>query len=666
MIRRAPTLAAPLLASALALCASPLAAADSWLRRLKGEARIAALRSGERQARIAAARWLGRAGDRDRAVLAMIEALENEADSEVRAAIADALARRRDPRAIEVLAADAPGILPAERDARLRALAAIDGSAARAALAAALGGPGASSALARVIEIGAPILEDVVPLLDLPAAAVQAARALGAIGDLRGAEALAAHAQDPSPELRAAVLEALGAIGDEQSAPLALAALGDSEPIVVRAALVALARLGTADASASIAPLLGRREPELRAAALRALAQVDPARAAGSIADALDERPREALTATLSPPSLREAAIDALLDAPDRALLAPLRMLARDPAHRLAALDAIARIARGAGIDALIEEAAAERAGDAHAALAIALRRAPDLDPAMRQRAFEVLRREPDPDRALMLGAIARDPAAEPAILAALSNGPSARRVIAARALAIFGAAGAERSLAALEHACAAEREPIALEAILRTLAEAGGRIDADRALALDPEAHPIARALALSIARPASSPALGRVIRVALRAGLHASDPRARAVAVESLARADARGAAMAIAAAVEDPSPEVRLAAAHALRELGASERPEIASRLASRLAVESDARVRHALRDALERPGRLRVRGDECLLVRLARSAEGGAAVELVLADGRWLREPVLPTGEVVVCDLPAGEADVRLSP
>ena len=53
-----------------------------------------------------------------------------------------------------------------------------------------------------------------------------------------------------------------------------------------------------------------------------------------------------------------------------------------------------------------------------------------------------------------------------------------------------------------------------------------------------------------------------------------------------------------------------------------------------------------------------------GDACLHLGLERPET--VVVELVLPDGTWLREVTWSSGELVVCDLPHVEVDVRLAP
>ncbi|MCZ7683496.1 MAG: hypothetical protein M5U28_33815 [Sandaracinaceae bacterium] len=82
-----------------------------------------------------------------------------------------------------------------------------------------------------------------------------------------------------------------------------------------------------------------------------------------------------------------------------------------------------------------------------------------------------------------------------------------------------------------------------------------------------------------------------------------------------------------------------------------------------------------MRAALRAALGagegRPPPPSVHGDEVLFVRVVtapgvrRRAEGERIeVDVVLPDGRWLRTFAIAGGEVVVPDLPAGEAEVQV--
>ena len=597
------------MALAIVLAIGSMARAEApaslgWRDRLGQHARIAALGSTEPAARREAARWLGRHGDPDDAVTALVQQLEGDTDPDVRIAVAESLARRGDPRAITVLGSMPASMRTAEREARLRALAAIDDPEARTALAAALGGPGADIAAVLAIDIGAPMIDALVPLLAVPTVAARAASAIGAIGDARGGEALLERVGDADPVVRAAVIEALGAIADGRAAEAVRAALADPDPVVVLAALGALARVGTlSDAPAIEARLVPGVEDQeggapVARAAWRALLVLAPERAAARGIEPEGER------------------AEVLLEHPHPALIEPLVAIARRDAR---GSDALARVDDDAAARALVG-LVREGAPGASLALALALARGRRADGAI-----EILRSE-----------------------------PSAARQAALLAIALRSDAGPVR-----EDAIAGTDDPLALEVLARAHAEAGGSIDATAVLALrDPRAR-IARAILASIARPSGSAEVDRELVRSLHALARDRMPRARAVALESLAR---RGeGATTLAAALEDPIPEVRLAAARAL----APRRERPLARLASRLAVEADPRVRRALRDAIA--GRAAPHGEQCLIVQLERyGAPGPVVVEVVLDDGRWLLEQTLPSGELVLCGLADGVADVRLPP
>ena len=82
-----------------------------------------------------------------------------------------------------------------------------------------------------------------------------------------------------------------------------------------------------------------------------------------------------------------------------------------------------------------------------------------------------------------------------------------------------------------------------------------------------------------------------------------------------------------------------------------------------------VEEDPAVLSALLDAAE-PTRRREsvrRGSEIFRARVVAEAAEAVArvtVDIVLPDGEWLRIATLETGEIVIADLPAGTADLRV--
>ncbi|AKF03291.1 HEAT repeat domain-containing protein [Sandaracinus amylolyticus] len=630
----------PRLILIVSLVISCAASARGWLERLPIERDVRALVSSDRVARRGAARRLGREGAQELAVDALLAALERETDPDVRAEIVDALARRRDPRAIEALSDNVLRLRDEEREARVRALAAIDLPLARRALAAALGGPAAELASAGLIELGGVVVDEVARLLDVPAIAPRAAMVLGRIGDRSGVEALLARAQSDDVDTRVAVIDALGIAGDERASPVVLAAISDGDARVAIAALHAIARIGGRHASDAVAAQVGREEVSI--AAIEALAVIDPARAAPLLDEALASH-------------TREAAWSVMVGLPDVAFVALLARAADDERTRGAACDALARIAEGAGVEAL--RAIASRHEDAHAALAIALRRWRDLEGSTRESALRVIAAG-DGDRALLLRAVARDGSARAAIRARLASDDADARAIAARALAMLGDGDD-----ALTRAIGREDDAVALEIEIAAAVALGMRIPAPSLAWLDDRERAAAALQALSIAPEAELARDARDRRRAMLAALRSDVPRLRAVAATSLARRGDERARVAIAALLEDGTPEVRLAAASALARLDGGRDAQVVPAIASRLAIEPEPRVRRALLDAL-RGVDASATGATCLHARLDRAA--AIDVEIVLADGTWLRERTLPSGELVVCDLAHADADVRLAP
>jgi HEAT repeat protein len=152
------------------------------------------------------------------------------------------------------------------------------------------------------------------------------------------------------------------------------------------------------------------------------------------------------------------------------------------------------------------------------------------------------------------------------------------------------------------------------------------------------------------------------------LRSALRDQDPRTRAAAARALAIARDRSAWRALVTRLDDGAPEVRLAAALALESLGV---PEARDALLAGARVEEDPAVASALLDAAEPTERSRGpvprRGNEIFRARVvAEEAEAIARVmiDIVLPDGDWLRIATLETGEIVLADLPAGSADLRV--
>jgi hypothetical protein len=115
-----------------------------------------------------------------------------------------------------------------------------------------------------------------------------------------------------------------------------------------------------------------------------------------------------------------------------------------------------------------------------------------------------------------------------------------------------------------------------------------------------------------------------------------------------------------------LEDHAPEVRVAAAWAGFLLGTGHAHRA---LELHTRTERDPVVSSALRRALSTPRRSLSeaigRGREALIARLrSDSPQLIVPVDIVLTDGRWIRMTTLPTGEIILVDLPSGIADVRV--
>jgi len=339
-----------------------------------------------------------------------------------------------------------------------------------------------------------------------------------------------------------------------------------------------------------------------------------------------------------------------------------------DPEHRLAAAEALSRIEDAAGLPTLLERSRDAPDRDLDVALALAVRRHLATLPAAQARRVRVHLREDSTPRGLVLGALARDPASRPRVLAALTAPTPVARAQAALAAALLG----DRSQAlrdAVVGGLLRETDALAFRALASAALSIGARIDPARIDArwLQPSTAP--EALWLTAANLRSAPRrVQRRARRAMRRALRAAQPRVRAGAAVALALARDRAAWRALAAALDDEAPRVRLAADRALGSLAV---PEATPACASHARTEVVELVRAALADAAEAPGRRPrpaiLRGDEVLYVRVS-TAPGIArgpelAVDVMLDDGRWLRTVASRAGEVLIPDLPAGAAEVQ---
>lgn len=649
---------------ALVLAASPAARASAqpWHELLTGPREAARLESSSASDRRDAAIALGRFGEPRRAVAVLGGALASERDPEVRRAIVESLARRGDPSGV-------PALVEAlrERDGRDRAsvaaaLGAIGSDAAIRALVAALEdraiAPAASQAL---VSAGASAVPHLLRALGTPAR-IHAIRALGAIGAPSATAHLVPLLADSAEDVRVATLEALGAIGDPRAARSVSAMTNDARPRVAAAAIRALGRLDGPGALPIARQALERSDASLRREALRALVVLDPAATAPVLADAV----------TAHDPVLGPVAIELALASPHPALVALQYGLLREGTRASAAADALAEVEGGAGVPVLMREV---RSGGAarpaiERALAIAVRRwSSDLPGDVVDEAHGALRasEEGGEPRTLVLRAVARDESAGRGLAARLASDDPRDRAAAALGLELLG----DRAWGdAIERALVRERDAEAFRRLASAALATGVRVSpAVLTTALVDEATaPEALALAAAAGREMSFRQLRRRGEI-LRSSLRSNDARTRAGAARAIAIAGERGAWRALVARLDDAAPEVRRAAARALEVLRV---PEARAAIAARARIEEDAAVRDALGDAASaherRPlGGFDAVGDQVLRLRIVAAAgetERGVPVDLVLPDGRWLRMRTLPTGELVLPDLPAGDADLRV--
>ncbi|MDB4968111.1 MAG: lyase domain protein repeat-containing protein, partial [Myxococcales bacterium] len=303
------------------------------------------------------------------------------------------------------------------------------------------------------------------------------ADALGLIGDLRGAAALAPLVDDEDANVRLAATESLGRIGGTAARTALVRALGRGELLLSQAALEGLNRSGAALPVRVIEPLLVA--PTLRAAALEALGRTgertvlpvigaalsDPARstrdaairALAELYRRLDPVGRDSVSAEVAShrdamPALTTALLEATLGTQrDAALL--LGLFRRPEAARPLVLALGDRDLREAAMQALTMIGAP--AAETLAALA------PDLESALRADAYALLPR---------LGPAASDPRVQALLAEALDDDASEAASAAATAL---GEVGGREALAPLLRALGHE------ESVAHAAADALGRLGA-------------------------------------------------------------------------------------------------------------------------------------------------------------------------------------------
>ncbi|MDH5672221.1 MAG: HEAT repeat domain-containing protein [Myxococcales bacterium] len=619
--------------------------------------------------RIALARRWGRHGPEHEATEALLGGLSGKPPPLLRDAILTALARRAPPQAAAPLAkllTKSSGRPPASL---LLALAAIGSGPARTALLRALEdpqrAPAASRALARIGTAAVPDLERALG----GAGGLGAAATLDAIGRAAAPARAALLSQLASPEsqLRAAAAAALGALGPgepaspEQRALLQalLERLADPDGATRAAAAASLPQIATAGDGARLAQALARAEPVDRVPLLRALSRADPARARPALARAL-----------ANAKSAAEAASILTGDTPDPSWL-PLLLARFEQSGDADAASALSRLGEP-GLAALLSQKKHRQA--AASAVAIALRRwGQQLSPALRSRALSQLRELPRSPRRLRLLALAADPQISQAVREALGASDPAWRAAAAQALA-WGAAA--KAAAALEPALLREPHP----EVFRRMAEAAVALSlrppwqALKARFDDPETGPEALLLAASATR-GMRPAPPRPLRAELRARLAGRGPtRLRVAAAQALGiLGDARGRRP-LLSALDDPAPRLRLAAIMALATLPTTKAEQTSSlrrELRGHFHIERDGAVRSTLHKLLSGADTrtLESRGPRVLHLAIEPSDDRlgpNPAVDVLLPDGRWLRQKPLGDREIFIPGLPAGDAEIRLSP
>lgn len=103
--------------------------------------------------------------------------------------------------------------------------------------------------------------------------------------------ALASAVNDPSPQVRAAVVASLAERGDESAVPILSARLArDKDQFVRKAAAYGLGRFHEGERTAALASALSDKDPEVRAAAAISLADHADAEAVPPLASALSDK----------------------------------------------------------------------------------------------------------------------------------------------------------------------------------------------------------------------------------------------------------------------------------------------------------------------------------------------------------------------------------------
>jgi HEAT repeat protein len=620
--------------------------------------------------RSAVARALGDLGD-PRASSALVLVLR-DANGEVRRDALAALGRMKAADAVDAIAPFASDRAPALRLAGLAALGRI-------------GSPDAVRVLVQALGTG----DDASESLDRTAVR----DALVVAGDAAVAPLRALLGGSPSAPAATSAAWVLGELKATTEAPAIVASMRRGT-LPIAAALHALAGAGTAAEVPVVLEFVADPSPVVRGEALgAALALLDPnhpdGRAVEPLAAALrDPRPSAKERA-------RMAALLGRTGAPRAAPLLVELVHAHDPALRLAAIDALGTLGTGStgveGTDAALLDALASSEASVRLHAAVALSEAGG--PAAREALLARLDGGDEVDRAAVLTALggllgrapseaavvrlrrALDLAAGPerdGIIDALGRAPLASAVKELAAMARREEPYDRRAAATLLDAHASDPTALATARSLLTDADAGVRAQAAWALGALGDASDLPRLAAMAKLEdvdvaPDAVAAIGRVAARAHAVDLAArtlcpfgSDPRpyvrANALVGLALARARCQGGEAERAALADDPSEDVRVAAALLLSRVpvpGEARALERCARSDPSGAVAARCRS-HAALPARTHPALVYVVADG------ATTPHPGAAYAMLLADGLVhagttdrrgaVFDPIAPEGDI----------------
>jgi len=412
---------------------------------------IERLDSSSRSARIAAARLLGRIGDR-RATRALLNAI-NDSEADAAAAAAAALGSLGDPAALDGLIGVLGHPNAIVRRATIAAINSIGATGTAARIRSVVGDhdPRVRESAIRIagyfgFDDSLPAIVAALsdPVEDVRRAAIEQ---LPLIDDSNATARLAAALAGETPRNRAAAAHAMRQLDDPRAGAALRSALQDDDPWVRYFAATSLGDTQFGHGHADALAALVRRDTatHVRIAAITALGVINPALAAKAAADLIDDADDDlAIAAVRVLGSIQRPDAEALLERAARSTrpalqLAAIRAFAGRPT--LESVELLAWAARVTDTPSLPEEAINSlRQVGASTAHPIAERAAVD---ALRELAAEGTR------RLEVIGALARLPEfAVPEIASGLSAGRVGVRVVTADALAAMRHPRASNELA--------------------------------------------------------------------------------------------------------------------------------------------------------------------------------------------------------------------------